>query len=158
LWDKVIDYLLIRLAPADESQREFSYQVRKAAYGDYITQIWGWDEDVQRDFHAKEWEENKPEIIIYDCTPIGTIIIVKNEDNLEIRQFIILPEYQNKGIGSYLLQCVLDEADRVGQVTTLRFLKNNPVKSLYVRCGFKIIGFDGTFYSMERKPGGSANL
>jgi len=90
---KIIDYSLIKLTPADESHRELSYQVRKVAYGDYITRIWGWDEDVQRDFHAKEWEENKPELILYDSTPIGTIIIVRNEGNLEIRQFIILPEY-----------------------------------------------------------------
>jgi len=57
-----------------------------------------------------------------------------------------------------MLKRILDEADRVVRVTTLRFLKNNPVKSLYIRYGFEIVGFDGTFYSMERKPVSSANL
>ncbi len=41
---KKIDYSLIEQIPADEVHREFSYQVKKASLGEYITQIWGWDE------------------------------------------------------------------------------------------------------------------
>ena len=153
----MIDYSLIKLLPADELHREFSYQVKKSAYGEYITQIWGWDESIQRDFHTEDWQQKRPEIITYGNKPVGTIAVIESENCIEIEQFIILLEYQNQGIGSYLLKRILDKADRVGQLTTLKVLKNNPVKSLYVRYGFEIVGFDGTFYSMERKPKGSAN-
>lgn len=151
----MIDYSLIRLISADESHREFSYQVKKAAEGEYITQMFSWDENVQRGFHTKAWQRQKPDIITYDGKPIGTIATIESEDYTEIGQFFILPDYQNKGIGTYLLKRILDKADQLGENVTLRFLKNSPVKSLYVRNGFQIVHADESLYYMERKPGGS---
>ena len=148
----VIDCSLIRLIPADETYREFSYEVKKKAEGEYITSLFGWDEEVQRDFHDKAWEQQKPDIISYDGKPVGTIATIETEDCIEVGQFFILPEYQNKGIGSYLLKSILDRADRLGKNVTLRFLKNNPVKSLYVRNGFRFIYTGEVAYHMERKP------
>jgi GNAT superfamily N-acetyltransferase len=147
----MIDCSLIKLIPADETYRDFSYQVKKAAVGDYITDMFGWDEDVQRDFHAKAWQEQKPDIIIYDGKPIGTIATVESEDCIEIGQFFILPDYQNKGIGTYLLKSILDKADRLGTNVTLKFLQNNPVQSLYVRHGFQLVRTGDVAHHMERK-------
>jgi GNAT superfamily N-acetyltransferase len=153
----MIDYSLIKLIPADEAHKEFSYQVKKAAEGEYITLMFGWNEDVQRDFHAKAWQRKKPDIITYDGKLIGTIATVENEDCIEIGQFFILPDYQNKEIGTYLLKSILDKADQSGKNITLRFLKNNPVKSLYVRNGFRFVHTDESLYYMDRKPGGNNN-
>jgi GNAT superfamily N-acetyltransferase len=152
----MIDYSLIRLIPADETYREFSYQVKKAAEGEYIVSMFGWDEDVQRGFHDKAWQEQKPDIITYDGRPIGTIATIESEDCIEIGQFFILPEYQNRGIGTYLLKSILDKADQLGRNVTLKFLKNNPVKSLYVRNGFRLIHTSEVAHHMERKPGGGS--
>lgn len=150
----MIDYSLIRLVPADETYKEFSYQVKKAAEGEYIISMFGWDEDVQRGFHAKAWQEQKPDIITYDGKPIGTIARIESEDCIEIGQFFILPDYQNKGIGTYFLKSILDKADRFGKNVTLKFLKNNPVKSLYLRNGFRLVHTSEVAHHMERKPGG----
>jgi len=154
----MIDYSLIKHVPADESHREFSYMVKKAAEGEYITQIWGWDEDIQIDFHAAAWQQDRPDIIIYNDKIIGTIAVIENEDDIEVKQFFILPEYQNRGIGSYLLKQVLDEADHSGRIAKLKYLKNNPVGSLYKRNGFEIVGAAENFYLMERRPGRSASI
>jgi len=135
----MIDRSLIGLIPADETHKEFTYQVKKAAEGEYITLMFGWDEDVQRGFHAKAWQEQKPDIITYDGRPIGTIATIESEGCIEIGQFFILPEYQNRGIGTHLLKSILDRADGLGKNITLCFLKNNPVKSLYIRNGFRLV-------------------
>jgi len=153
----MIDYSLIKLIPAHESYREFSYQVKKEAEGEYITQMFGWDESKQRDFHAKAWQRQKPDIITYDGKPIGTIATIESEDCIEMGQFFILPDYQNKEIGTHLLKRILDRADKSGKNVTLRFLKNNPVKSLYIRNGFQVVHTDESLYYMERKPGGNNN-
>jgi len=153
----MIDYSLIKLIPADETHKEFSYQVKKAAEGEYITLIFGWDENVQRDFHAKAWQRQKPEIITYDGKLIGTIATIESEDCVEIGQFFILSDYQNKEIGTHLLKSILDKADQSGKKVTLRFLKNNPVKSLYIRNGFRVVHINESLYYMERKLGGSNN-
>ena len=150
----MIDCSLIKLIAADETYREFSYQVKKAAEGEYITLMFGWDEDLQRDFHAKAWQQQKPDIITYDSKLIGTIATIESEDCIEVGQFFILPEYQNKGIGTYLLEQILDKADQLGRNVTLRFLKNNPVKSLYVRNGFRLVYTSEVAHHMERRIGG----
>ena len=150
----MIDYSLIRLIPADETHKEFSYQVKKAAEGEYITLMFGWDEDVQRDFHAKAWQQQKPDIITYDGKPIGTIATVESEDCIEIGQLFILPDYQNKGIGTHLLKSILSKADQLGRNVTLKFLTNNPVKSLYVRHGFRVVHTSDVAHHMERKAAG----
>jgi len=153
----MIDCSLIKLIPADETYREFSYQVKKAAEGEYITSMFGWDEDVQRDFHARAWQEQKPDVITYDGRLIGTIATIESEDCVEIGQFFILPEYQNKGIGTHLLESILDRADRSGKNVTLRFLTNNPVKSLYVRNGFRLVYTSEVAHHMEREMGGGSS-
>jgi GNAT superfamily N-acetyltransferase len=153
----MIDYSLIKLIPADETYREFSYQVKKAAEGEYITSMFGWDEDVQRDFYAKAWQQQKPDIITYNGKLIGTIATIESEDCIEIGQFFMLPEYQNKGIGTHLLENILGKADQIGRNVTLKFLKNNPVKSLYIRNGFRVVDTNEILYYMERKVGGGSS-
>jgi len=148
----VVNYELLKLIEADESHRKFSYQVKKEAEGEYITELFGWDEDFQREFFAKDWNTHKIQIITYDGKSIGTISITKNEDHIELGLFFILPAYQNKGIGTYLMKPVLDEADRLNQVVKVAYLVNNPVESLYIRHGFQVTGYTDTHKHMERKP------
>ena len=153
----MIDYSLIKLIPGDETYKEFSYQVKKMAEGEYITSMFGWDEDVQKGFHLKAWQQQKPDIITYDGKLIGTIATIEAEDCIEIGQFFILPEYQNKGIGTYLLKNILDKADQIGMNVTLKFLKNNPVESLYVRNGFRLVYTSEVAHHMERRTGDNEN-
>ncbi len=153
----MIDYSLIRLIPADETYREFSYQVKKMAEGEYITSMFGWDEDVQRNYHDRAWQQQRPDIITYDGKLIGTIATIETVDCIDIGQFFILPDYQNEGIGTYLLKSILDKADQMGKNVTLKFLKNNPVESLYARNGFQLIDTSEILHYMERKPVGKDN-
>jgi GNAT superfamily N-acetyltransferase len=153
----MIDCSRIRLIAADETYREFSYQVKKAAEGEYIVSMFGWDEDIQRDFHARAWQEQKPDIITYDGKLIGTIATIESEDCIDIGQFFILPDYQHKGIGTYLLRGILEKADRLGKNVTLKFLTNNPVESLYVRHGFRLVHTSDVAHHMERKIGGGSS-
>ena len=151
--ERMIDYSLIETVPAQESDREFSYQVLKAAMGKYITQVWGWDEKVEREYHALDWQKKIPKLILYDNQPIGTISLEEKTGCLEIGMFYILPEYQNKGIGSYLLEDILDNSDKAGSIVELEVLKVNPAVSLYQRYGFEIVDSNEHMYQMERKPG-----
>ena len=44
----MIDFSLIKLIPADDTHYEFLFQLKKAAMGPYVKQIWGWNEKDQR--------------------------------------------------------------------------------------------------------------
>jgi GNAT superfamily N-acetyltransferase len=153
-----IDFSLLKIIPADASHYEFNYRVKKEAYGEYITRIYGWDETLQREFHAKDWASQKPNIILYDNKPIGTICWTKKQGPLfigyfSIAHFFILPEYQNKGIGAFVLKHFIDIADNAGMPINLMVLSINPAISLYDRTGFKITETKEPIIFMERKPG-----
>jgi GNAT superfamily N-acetyltransferase len=148
----MLDTRLIKLISADESHYEFAYQVKKAAEGEYITAIWGWNENVQRDFHDKEWKQKKPQIILYEGRSVGTLSVVENEDCIEFGRFFILPECQNMGIGTFLLRGVLNKADKLNRPVRLAHLRNSPVGSLYKRHGFILLNENETHCFMERNP------
>ena len=143
---------MIKLALATDDDYEFSYQVKKAAEGEYIKRIWRWDESLQRRFHEKDWNENRPAIIKFAGKSIGTLSVVENEEYVQIGQFFILPEFQRKGIGSSLLRNVLEKADDASLVSRVAFLKGNPVESLYERNDFHLVDETETHCFMERKP------
>jgi ribosomal protein S18 acetylase RimI-like enzyme len=64
----------------------------------------------------------------------------------------LLPGVPGQGIGTRLLQMLLQTADNAGLIARLDVLKVNPARRLYERCGFTIIGENDHFYHMERQP------
>ena len=137
----------LRAASADDS--EFCYQVKKAALGPYVAQVWGWDEEFQRVFHERDFALNKPDLIIYQGHPIGTFTLNKQPEYFHVTGFYISPEFQGRGIGSALLQQTIEEATCLNVPVRLEVLKVNPAKRLYVRHGFHVIGEKATHYFMQ---------
>ena len=138
--------------PADTSDAPFAYMVKRAALGEYVAQVWGWDEAVQRSYHASDWAAHRPDIVELDGVPIGTLEVAEHRDYIYVGEFYLLPEYQRRGIGTELLRRVLAQADGAGRATRLQFLRVNPVRSLYERHGFEITGESTTHYFAERSP------
>ena len=148
---KMIDYSLINIIPADESNRKFAYELIEITMSRYANGLPDWDENERRKYHEEMWQSKRPKIITYNSQPIGTIYIAENKTHTEIAQFYILPEYQNKGIGSHILEGVLDNSDKAGSTVELEVLKVNPAVSLYQRYGFQIVSSNEYMYQMERK-------
>jgi GNAT superfamily N-acetyltransferase len=156
----MIDFSLIKIIPADTSHYDFVYRLKKEVYGRYIGSIWGWEENTQRKFFAKEWEKHVPGVILYENRPIGTYCCTENGGAYYLERFYILREYQNKGIGTHVLKGILDKADGAGLPVKLMWLNINPAASLYARIGFEVTGrqeIQGKkeyFVLAERKPCG----
>jgi ribosomal protein S18 acetylase RimI-like enzyme len=140
----------IQLRPATQSDREFCYQVKKAALGNYVAQVWGWDESFQREFHHRDFDAVRPDVVVYQNAGIGTLEITRHSDHIHLGEFYLLPQFQRQGIGTILLRQVLAEATAGGLPVCLEVLKNNPVQSLYKRHGFVIVGQREHHFLMER--------
>jgi RimJ/RimL family protein N-acetyltransferase len=56
---------------------------------------------------------------------------------------------QRQGIGTSVIQQVLDEARRSGKPVALQVLKVNPARRLYERLGFSVTGENETLYFMK---------
>jgi ribosomal protein S18 acetylase RimI-like enzyme len=126
--------------------------VKKAALRAYVEPVWGWDEIVQVEFHRKDWDERRPEIIRLLERDIGTIEVLRSGEDIHLGEFYLFPEFQKQGIGSHLLSQLAEESDSKCVPVRLEVIKINPVKSLYLRFGFEVTGETRTHFQMERKP------
>ncbi|WP_405208953.1 GNAT family N-acetyltransferase [Aquimarina sp. LLG6339-5] len=80
---------------------------------------------------------------------VGVLKYIETNNSIEILQFQILPKYQGKGIGKYLLNYIIQLSDDLNKVVRLKVLRENPAKFLYQRNGFKIYDEDQYEFYME---------
>ncbi len=144
----------IAVRPAMVADSAWAYEIKKAALGPYIAQVFGWDEGQQLRFHADEYDPLITRIILYDHTQIGYYSVHVVGNILFINELYLTPTFQGKGIGGHVLQTLLQEADEHSYCAKLNVLKVNPARRLYERYGFSTIGEDAHFYHMERQPQG----
>jgi ribosomal protein S18 acetylase RimI-like enzyme len=132
------------LRPATPADSEFCYQLHKAAMGDYITAIWGWDEQRQRDFQSRSFNPARWQIITAARGDIGMLDIEYRPGEIYISRIEIHPDYQGQGIGTRLISTLADEATAKGQDLVLDVLTvNHRAQALYQRLGFKEVARHG---------------
>ncbi|UCD63982.1 MAG: GNAT family N-acetyltransferase [Candidatus Zixiibacteriota bacterium] len=147
----VVDEIELRQATTADS--DFAYRVKKLAFGSYVEQVWGWDEDEQRRLHEKRFASQQFRVIEWSDTDVGIIAAVREDDGLKINQLFVLPEYQGKGIGRACMKRIIDEAVASKSPIRLRVLKINfRAMAFFERLGFNRIGETDTHILMESLP------
>jgi ribosomal protein S18 acetylase RimI-like enzyme len=152
----------VALRSATSADSEFCFQLHKAAMGGYITAIWGWDEQRQRDFHARSFNPGRWQIITADGTDIGMIDVEHRPAEIYLSRIEISPDHQGRGIGTRLIRALLDEARQNGQDLVLDVLTvNHRAQALYQRLGMTEVARhgDGNIKITMRssRPGGVRN-
>lgn len=144
----------VSLRKADANDSEFVFAVKKAAYREYVEQVWGWDDNYQRERHNREFASDDFRIVQFRGTDVGFFIISSTSDTLKVNQIFILPEYQGRGIGSACMTRIIDDANLEQRSVVLQVLKvNTRGIALYQRLGFTIVGEDSIYFQMEKLPG-----
>ena len=140
------------LRSVTENDFDFVYQVKKDAYKKYVEICFGnWDEEQQKKYFKRFIETYKEGafIISFDGKDIGFYNGCMTDDKYEIGNICIIPEYQNRGIGTDILKDVLSENS--GKEITIQYFKQNPVGRLYERLGFKFLGETQFHYQMIKE-------
>ncbi len=143
----------IKLIPYKDDDYEFVYEVKKDAYKKYVENIWGsWKEEEQRKYFDNFITnvKNNAFIIIFENTKIGFYNgEISSDGNYEIENICIIPQYQNKGIGSKILREKIQE--NKDRDITIQYFKQNPVGELYKRLGFATNGESEYHYKMIKR-------
>ena len=92
--------------------------------------------NAQTEHYHVHYPEAEYQIIQRDGNPIGRLITERSKKQLLIMDIALLPEYRNTGVGTALIQDLMDEAARSGVPLVLRVEFFNPVIRLYTRLGF----------------------
>jgi ribosomal protein S18 acetylase RimI-like enzyme len=140
----------IALRPATPADTEFCYRLHKAAMGDYIAAIWGWDEQVQRAFHDRAFNPHRWQIITAGHADIGMLDVGYRPGEICLSRIEIDPGHQGLGIGSQIISALLQEAERNGQDLVLEVLTvNRRARALYARLGLTEVASHGTKVTMR---------
>ena len=125
----------IKLRKSYPNDSDFAYNVKKAVFKKYLDLSTGWNEIEQQQLHSRRFESQDFRVIEYMRKDVGILAIDKKTDYLKLNQLYILPEYQNKGIGSECMLQIMAEAN--GLPIKLQVLKSNPKAiRFYKKLGF----------------------
>ena len=87
--------------------------------------------------------------MLVDGLAVGLLRVSERESALFIDQVEIVPDYQDRGIGTALINDLLAR----GRPVELGVLKvNDDARRLYERLGFRVTGETETHYNMRAEP------
>jgi ribosomal protein S18 acetylase RimI-like enzyme len=140
----------ITMLPALDADTEFARVAHHRAYRDVVMRQYGtWDEKAQDRFFMDSWAPGMFEIILCDGVPCGYICVEDRGTDLYVRELIILPEFQGKGIGSQIMRGVFGRASIRQVPVRLETQRNNRAAELYRRLGFREYGQAESHFLME---------
>ena len=140
----------IRRRPATEADRDLARRVHHAAYREAVERQFGrWVDDEQDRFFASGWAAASHEIVLCDGQPCGYVCVEDGADDVQVRELVIDPEFQSRGIGTALLGETCERARGRGVPVRLGTFHRNRAAELYRRLGFREVGRTATHILME---------
>jgi len=127
----------LTLAPATADDYRFTHDLTRLNMERYVAKYWGgWDEAVYRANFGRT--ENL--VLSLGSEPVGFVRTEPTADVLVLEDVQLLPAYQNRGLGAWVLSQVRDLAAARGlRAVRLRCFKDNPARRLYLRAGFRVV-------------------
>ena len=107
------------------------------------------DAFLQMQFNAQHsyYHERHPDadykIILRDDEAVGRLYVLREKDLIRIMDITVLPDYRNAGIGSGLIQSLLDEATGAKQKVQIYVENFNPSLALFKKMNFSLLKEDG---------------
>jgi len=128
----------------------FIYRLYRSTMKSYVEETWGtWDETWQQDDFRRAFHPYEMSIIQVEGKDIGVLQVQNRTEEIFLTQIEILPEFQNLGIGTRIIQCLLADASERQKPLALQVLRvNTRARMLYQRMGFGVTGENDTHYIM----------
>jgi GNAT superfamily N-acetyltransferase len=112
-----------------------------------------WQFDLQRREYESRFPDAAYHVILVDQHPAGRIWVGSDDEQIRLLDIALLPEFQNRGVGTALLRRLIDHAAAEGKVLRhMVFVLNNDAHRFYERLGFEIIDDLGAYKHMEWRP------
>ncbi|HET7113063.1 MAG TPA: GNAT family N-acetyltransferase [Pyrinomonadaceae bacterium] len=153
----------VSLRPATPADREFLVAVYGGTRAQELAQV-AWDEGQKEAFvrwqferQEEEYKQRYPDarydVILVDGVPAGRMWVGVDDKQIRLLDIAIVPEFQNRGVGTQLLRQLMVEAKQANK--TLRhmvFVLNDNAHRFYERLGFVTIEDLGGYKHMEWVP------
>ena len=151
------------LRPVSEDDDQFLLSLYASTREEELSQVeWAegqkeiflrWQFDLQRNEYESRFPDAAYHVILVDELPAGRIWVGSDDEQIRLLDIALLPEFQNRGVGTALLRRLIEYAADEGKVLRhMVFVLNNDAHRFYERLGFEIIDDLGAYKHMEWRP------
>ena len=105
---------------------------------------------AQKRYYAINFPASLHDIVLLGKESVGRLWVRREINELHIVDISLLTEFRSAGIGTMLLQRLLNEAAEANQNFSLRVWKTNPALRLYQRLGMLITEETETHFELGR--------
>jgi GNAT superfamily N-acetyltransferase len=88
----------IVLRPAVAEDFEFFIALHESSLGPYVDEVWGWDDDEQRAYVARNLDVERVRVIVVDGLDVE-----EHDAEVFLALIELTPDHQGRGIGSQLI-------------------------------------------------------
>lgn len=145
---KFRSYSLVNLSTRQATGNDlpFLYQLHEQTMRIYIESGHGtWQESIEQEMIRKTLFSGEMQIAQIDKVPVGVISVQARTEELFLSMIEILPQYQKKGIGTFFLKNIQQEATRQKIPVALQVHQTNEIaQAFYFRLGFQETGRNKT--------------
>jgi GNAT superfamily N-acetyltransferase len=112
-----------------------------------------WQYGLQRREYESRFPDADYRVIVINDRPAGRIWVGSDDEQIRLLDIAIMPEFQNRGVGTLLLRRLIDEASQAKKLLRhMVFVLNNDAHRFYERLGFAVIEDFGAYKHMEWRP------
>ena len=105
--------------------------------------------DAQARYYDDVYADASFEVVEVDGMPAGRLYVVYGASDIRIVDITLATEYRGRGIGSGLLQRILEHGRASGRTVSIHVEFENPARRLYERLGFAETAQHGIYTLME---------
>jgi ribosomal protein S18 acetylase RimI-like enzyme len=157
----------VSLRPVTPADREFLVAVYGGTRAAELAQVaWDaaqkaafvrWQFELQDKEYRQRYPDARYDVILVDDVPAGRIWVGVDDKQIRLLDIAITPQFQNRGVGTYLLRQLMAEATETKKVLRhMVFVLNDNAHRFYERLGFVVIEDLGGYKHMEWVPGQSS--
>ena len=149
----------VTLRPATADDRAFLLGVYGTTRADELALV-QWTEGEKRAFVEMQFDAQDRhyrgcyphasfDAVVVDGEPAGRLYVNRAATEIRIVDVTILPAHRNRGLGTVLLQRLMDEARATGRALSVHVEAFNPARRLYDRLGFALVVDRGAHLLLE---------
>jgi len=128
----------IELRAASNEDFVFAHDVYFETMRWIIECFFGWNQAREEKNFAQFFKADEVSIITADGLDVGWIQEQVDDTAINLGSFYISPDMQRRGIGTRILNVLLEKAKSQSKAMTLSVVKINPARHFYEKHGFRI--------------------
>jgi GNAT superfamily N-acetyltransferase len=115
--------------------------------------------NAQHTGYRQRYPRSEDFVVVIGDEPTGRLWMDESGEQLVVVDIAIAREYQGRGIGTEVLQHIIEKAEAANKSVRLTMDRMNArAFELYRRLGFEVCGGDGVNIEMQSAPGSGFQL